>query len=287
MDKKKILKRLFPYFVATMLSILIGVGLAFVWVYHELHRPLPQIEPEVISSNAESGAPKVLFIGNSLTFQNMLPAVFETLVEAGLHKKATIWQVTFPGYDLEGQWKRRVALEAIERGAPWDMVVLQGQSAEVFHDRKALFEYAARFDAKIHSARAKTILFETWADKGQRGEQQQISKAYHQLASQLSASVIPIGDCWFSVQDEDPKLELYAADGHHPRPAGTYLTACEFYSYLFGKDPHGLPSKTVLQMGTKLQTYLDIPVSQATHLQNLAWNYYKAHPVEKVGDSSR
>ena len=273
-------KRLITYASAALFSVIVGLVLAFAWFFIQLRQPARQIEPEVISTSNAPDTLKVLFIGNSFTFQHMLPAVFKTIVEAGLHKSTRIWQVTFPGYRLATQWDRKAALNAIERGAPWDLVILQAQSEEALGDCKMLFDYAARFDAKIRSAKARTVLFQTWSDRNAFREEAQIYRAYELLGKQLSVPVVPVGECWFNALKKDPALELYDVDDHHPSAAGTYLTACIFYCYLFQKNPHGLPSKVLMQIEKAEAPLVDLSESEAARLQDLAWSYFKSHSTE-------
>ena len=71
----------------------------------------------------------VLFIGNSLTYVNDLPAVFAALAEAAGRARPFVRAVTGPGLSLEDQWNRGDAQKAIAVGG-WDYVVLQqGPSA--------------------------------------------------------------------------------------------------------------------------------------------------------------
>ena len=71
----------------------------------------------------------VLFIGNSLTYTNDLPAMFAALAEAAGKPRPFVRAVTGPGLSLQDQWDLGEAQKAIAVGG-WDFVVLQqGPSA--------------------------------------------------------------------------------------------------------------------------------------------------------------
>src|SRR5829696_3216829 len=66
----------------------------------------------------------VLFIGNSLTYWNDLPAIVAALADSA-HVKPLAWtQVAFPDFALEDHWSEGTAVKAL-RSHAWDVVVLQ------------------------------------------------------------------------------------------------------------------------------------------------------------------
>lgn len=68
---------------------------------------------------------RVLFIGNSLTCANDLPAMIEAIAaDAGLAGRVTVRAVAQPDFGLEEHWDDGGALRAIERER-WTLVVLQ------------------------------------------------------------------------------------------------------------------------------------------------------------------
>jgi hypothetical protein len=263
-------RNLVVFFVATL-----AVGLAGVFLYFfDRIRNIPPLVKTVVTDSEDENAIKILFVGNSFTFANMLPAVLAEFIKDGLHKPTKIYQVCVPGQTFEGHWATGAAQRMIADRGPWDYVVLQGASYEPAERRSKLYEYAERFDALIKQAHAKTILFETWADKADRQTQETIREAYDTLGKQIGAAVIPVGDSFFDCQQSN--LQLYYFDNHHPSQSGTYLAACTFYSYLFGQDPHGSPSSIKfhdIDTG-KDHELIELDAKQAKELQDVAWHHY-------------
>jgi hypothetical protein len=49
--------------------------------------------------------------------------------------------------------------------------------------------------------------------------------------------VSPVGAVWRYIRQNYPEIELYSSDESHPSTAGSYATACSFYTAIFRKDP--------------------------------------------------
>jgi hypothetical protein len=61
---------------------------------------------------------------------------------------------------------------------------------------------------------------------------------YMQMAQDNNAMVSPAGAVWRHIRNNLPGIELYQTDESHPSLAGSYATACTFYSVLFRKNPN-------------------------------------------------
>src|SRR5688500_2087952 len=95
-------------------------------------------------TSAEAAPLRVLFIGNSLTRSNNLPARVAELAEAS-GRKLQYRTVASPGLSLEDHWSFGAARSALASGV-WDVVVLQdGPSVAPWGDAKHLSIWASRF----------------------------------------------------------------------------------------------------------------------------------------------
>src|SRR5262245_31218494 len=81
-----------------------------------------------IAGNQEKTGPngtvRVLFIGNSLTESNNLPAIVEALAASRKDQRLVFKAVVFGGFSLEDHWHQKEGRKAISVGG-WDFVVLQ------------------------------------------------------------------------------------------------------------------------------------------------------------------
>src|SRR3954462_8661710 len=93
---------------------------------------------------------KVLFIGNSFTSRNNLPALVERLaLAAGNRLKHHL--ISAGGASLRTHWNKGDAGKEIERGG-YDFVVLQEQSTLPIKNPKRMAENIRLFDERIKSA---------------------------------------------------------------------------------------------------------------------------------------
>ena len=96
--------------------------------------------PLVASGQDAPSAPlKVLFIGNSYTSVNDLPAMVTALAEAAGGRKIEVDRHLVGGCTLEKHVKDQKAIDKI-RGTKWDVVVLQEHSLRPIIDRQAMHE---------------------------------------------------------------------------------------------------------------------------------------------------
>ena len=88
---------------------------------------------------------RVLFVGNSFTYTNDLPAIVAALAEATGQKQFTYKSIAFPDFSLEDHWQQGEARKAIAEKR-WDFVVMQQGPSALPESRTLLLEYARRFD---------------------------------------------------------------------------------------------------------------------------------------------
>lgn len=186
----------------------------------------------------QPGPTRILFIGNSLTYANDLPAMVCALARS-TGRQAICETVAKPDYGLEEHWNDRDARAAITRG--WDVVVLQQGPSALPESRRLLIAYTKRFDAEIKKTGARTALYMVWPSRARRGDFPGVGQSYAAAAKEVNALLIPAGDAWRAAWAADAKLPLYDADGFHPSPSGTYLAALVAYEQIFGASPPATP----------------------------------------------
>lgn len=196
----------------------------------------------------------ILFIGNSLTFVNNLPATLAGLAEAGGAGPLIHEQVTVGGATLAKHWRTGTALERI-RSRRWTWVVLQEQSVGTYADPESFNTHARRFIEAIVANGSQPVLYATWSRLGEIATQDSITAAYAE-AARPHGVLIPVGEAFRSYRAGHGDGSLFT-DNRHPNPAGTYLAACCFYRVLFSADPCRLPAgagKLAAEQRSELQT---------------------------------
>lgn len=246
--------------------------------YWELQRARHD-PPKLLPIQRPEGAMRVLFIGNSFTRYwggQVLIGTKMAMSSPGWQDRRPIYeQSTGDGMSLKDHWELRHALERIREGN-WDYVVLQDHSEAPLRHAAVFRKYARLFDAEIKKAGAKTVLFMTWAKVGEPMNQPLIATAYGSLAKELGAEVVPVGLAFQEVMAHRSDLRLHEADGKHPTMAGSYLTACCFYTFFYGRSPTGL-SRVIYDRGKE---WLTIKEGDALYLQDVARRTVKAERSE-------
>jgi hypothetical protein len=99
----------------------------------------------------------VLFIGNSLTAANDLPAMIEAVAaQAGV--SVTTRTIAFPDFSLEDHWNDGCAVRAIREGN-WTLIVLQQGLSSPPESQTPLREHTERFAQEARQKGAQVALY--------------------------------------------------------------------------------------------------------------------------------
>ena len=178
---------------------------------------------------------RVLFIGNSLTAANDLPATVAALAAAaGSRIEYTV--VAKPDFSLEDHWNDGDARRAIARRG-WTFVVLQQGPSALPESQRLLVDYAKRFDELIRAAGAKPALFMVWPSRERARDAGAVSRSYGAAARAIGGVLCAAGDAWQAAWLQDPQLPLYGPDGFHPSPLGSALASIVIVEALTGRAP--------------------------------------------------
>lgn len=206
-------------------------------------------EEDACANNADA-CQRVLFVGNSYTYFNGLPAVFGQLATSGGHAVET-GMVAAAAQKLSDHVGSADADQTIANDH-WDAVVLQEQSQTPAYGpwkEQFMFPAAQTLVGEIRAAGASPYLFMTHAyrngspDLGLQNYgamQTAISDAYLDVGRRLKVPVAPVGMAWSDATATAGITDLWQDDGSHPTAGGTYLDACVFYATIFRKSPVGL-----------------------------------------------
>ena len=215
---------------------------------------------DTIRKKAEDGTVKILFIGDSLTYYNDMPIIFESLCKAA-GKSVKVQSLTKGGTgiammrDDPAMWKS--VSDAIVSES-WDIVVFQPNRnhpvmTEAFPYYPFLELSAARdMTAMIRDAGALPLLYSSFGVKKgyvtrDGATKNMTMKEYTDLITAYNAAVaqdigcpaVYVGAAFNRVSSERSDLELSHTDLAHPSALGSYLIASSFYSVVFGDFPEG------------------------------------------------
>jgi hypothetical protein len=202
--------------------------------------PSPPPGPPIPNPPGLGVGARVLFIGNSLTRWNDLPAMVRTMAAA----EGLGWEVEeqlIDGAGLEDHWERGVAQSRIRSG-PWDAVVLQQGPSSLADSRANLRQWAGEFDGLVREAGGRSALYMVWPESARFAWFDRVRDSYALAARDVEGWFLPAGESWRAAWEAEPSLALYGGDGFHPSPAGTYAAALTIFAGLSARSPRDLPT---------------------------------------------
>lgn len=165
---------------------------------------------------------RILFIGNSHTYMNDLPAWVKTIArEEGYSCDVTM--LAHGGWYLSEHVKEPQTKFNVMYG-DYDFIVLQEHSHPF--DRIDDYRLAVQtISSWADEAGSRVVIYGTWARKDDRASQDYMNKINREIAETNDAILAPVGERWWSYKDAWPELELYDEDGAHASRAGTEFAA--------------------------------------------------------------
>lgn len=176
---------------------------------------------------------KVLFVGNSLTYTNQLPAVVEEMAKLD-GKAITSTSFLYPDYSLEDHWNDGQVEDAIEKGN-YDFVVFQQGPSALPESQILLVNYATRFAAVCKKHNSTMLLYMVWPSKARLFDLDGVINSYTKAAEKTNSLLCPAGLAWKYAWQADPSITLYGPDGFHPGIDGSVLAALTIYGVLGAK----------------------------------------------------
>lgn len=192
----------------------------------------------------------VLFIGNSYTYVNDLPGIVQAIADSA-GEKIAVQSVAAPDAALVDHLAAGTAQREISK-REWAFVVLQQGPSSVEVNRDTLRLAVKAFAPGITAAGAKPALFSAWPQSNRMVDYPRAIESYRLAAQDVNGLFLPIAGAWLKAWEIDSSLQLYASDGLHASPLGSYLAAIVIYSRLLNKPASGLPSTVRLKSGAVL-----------------------------------
>jgi hypothetical protein len=210
----------------------------------------------VFAGGAGAAAPqRVLFVGNSLTAANGLPATVAALAR-GAGRPVDVDVRAPGGFALDDHWTTTDIAQAIA-GGHYDVVVLQQGPTSLPESRVELVKWGRTFADAIRAAGARPAFFTVWPESWRSSAFDAVIYSYRAAARDNHALLLPAGLAWKNVLRANRGIKLYGPDGLHPSRLGSYLAAVTIAAGITGK-----PAVGMLRLG--------VPARVATILQRAA-----------------
>jgi len=166
---------------------------------------------------------KVLFIGNSHTYYNEMPGIFQSIAKKN-GCEAEVAMITHGGWRLSQHLEDdgHEAAFNIKYGG-YDYVVLQ-EHTHPFEEETAYLDSVRKFDKMIREAGAVPVIYATWAKKEDPSPEEEMEALQKKAAGQIGALFAPVGERWWKQMKENGK-DYFGPDGRHANIDGSTLAA--------------------------------------------------------------
>jgi hypothetical protein len=183
----------------------------------------------------------ILFVGNSLTYTNDLPALVAKVARAA-EDSVGVAMAAGPNLAVIDHTNGATdAVARIDRGN-WGFVVLQQGPTPAGICRDTLVIAAMRLAPRIRAGGGRVVLFLPWTRQSSPGALAGAAESATLAARAVGGVTVPAGLAWKLALEADPALPLYGPDGYHPAPAGSLLAALTIYDRVFNRDVREIPA---------------------------------------------
>jgi hypothetical protein len=165
----------------------------------------------------------ILFVGNSLTYINNLPAlVKEKAKEHRIKVKTDV--LAFPAYALEDHWNDGELQKRISSKKYQYVVAQQGPSSQA-DGRAMLLDYGKRIKKLCDVNNSQLAFFMVWPARVNSETFEGVITNYTDAAQTTGSLLCPVGKIWLDHFIETQDYNYYGPDGFHPSEEGSRVAA--------------------------------------------------------------
>jgi hypothetical protein len=174
---------------------------------------------------------RILFVGNSLTYTNNLPAMVQAI---GVNNDIQIEteMLAYPNYALEDHW-RDGKFQKLMNEKYFNYVIIQQGPSSQQDGRYMLFDYGDRFKIICDEKGARLVFFMVWPSRANYQTFAGVIQNYRDASVKTESMLCPVGEAWKSYIDSTLDFTYYDVDGFHPSIKGSQIAAQLIYNTLF------------------------------------------------------
>lgn len=165
---------------------------------------------------------KILFVGNSHTYNNEVPYILMQIAEKeGVNVEAVM--NAHGGWTLNQHSKEPDVPFNILHGN-FDYVVFQ-EHAHPFDYDGHMAEACEKMSQWCHEVGSVPVIFMVWPQKWEREKQHDVTEACERMAELTKGLLAPVGARLWEEIDANPENEYFSPDGGHLSYVGSFLAA--------------------------------------------------------------
>ena len=188
-----------------------------------------EVHPDPVVN--DPGEIQVLFIGNSLTYTNDLPALLASHAKAN-DVKLNARSIALPNYALLDHLAENNIVNALKNTKFNYIIVQQGPSSQA-EGRAWLIEGAIQLKALADKNGAKLCIFMVWPAFANYGTFDGVIKNHSDAAQMTNSILCPVGLAWKEFIDKTNDLSYYGPDLFHPSLKGSKVAAEIIFKSIF------------------------------------------------------
>lgn len=165
---------------------------------------------------------KVLFVGNSHTYNNEVPLIFLELASQDKMEASAVMNA-HGGWTLYQHSKEPDVPFNICHGG-FDYVVFQEHAHPFDHDGN-MTQACEKMAKMCYDAGSTPVYFMVWPQKWERERQDIYTEGTNRVAKLTGGLVAPVGVKLWEAIDANPDVEYFSPDGGHLSPEGSLLAA--------------------------------------------------------------
>jgi hypothetical protein len=200
---------------------------------------IPNLGPNRTIPNVP-GTKRVLFIGNSHTYEHDISGMVEKLARLAGDTELQTGRIAEPNWALEDHVTIGIALKALEE-RDWEFVVMQQGTSAAPASQDHLEFWSNFLEPYIRGAGAEPVMYQIWPHASQRDLAPAALQSYTRAAIAVEGLLAPAGDGFTAALEADPTVVVYAADGLHASKRGAYIAALTILARLIDVDVESLP----------------------------------------------
>lgn len=217
---------------------------------------------------------RILFLGNSHTYWNDMPAVFSNICK-DCGKDVDVDMLAGPGTTYDGHLRQRINLRYSLVFGNYDYMIMQQAAHTPLPPREETVQGAIEIVNWAKKYNVKTLQWVPFARTNKLEEQAGMYDIYNEVHEKTGMPLIPVGNLYELLRNTNPEIQTIQTDGCHPSPYGTYLNALCTYVMIFGKDIQNARAESIEYFGGLDNNIVQLDENQAQIIKDAIINFIK------------
>ena len=174
--------------------------------------------------------PRLLFVGNGLTYTNNLPELVK-LEFKNRDIKVKTKMLANLNYELKDHWEKGELQKLIKSGK-FDYVIIQQGPSSQGKERQTLLHCGNLISRLCKQSNTKLVYLMVWPSRSYYHTFDEVIASHKDAAEMSNAELCPVGEVWKKHFDETGDFGYYGNDGYYPSIRGSQIAASVIADHL-------------------------------------------------------